>query len=168
MAVAKNRIDQDQLKLMLSYEASTGRFFWKVRRGRGAPGKEAGRMNKGNGRWYIVVDGKHFLRSRLAWFYEFGWWPEEVDHINRDRLDDRIGNLRSCTRRQNNLNKDVVVQNKAGIRGVSWHPKYRTWSTRIKEAPGKTLHLGTFACMGRAIKTHRKAERKYYGEFAPQ
>ena len=80
----------------------------------------------------------------------------EVDHINRNPLDNRKGNLRLATRSQNNMNK-------SGIRGVS---KFRDkWRARIKKDK-KEFHVGIFNTKKEAIEARQKAELVMFKDFA--
>jgi hypothetical protein len=80
----------------------------------------------------------------------------EVDHINRNPLDNRKQNLRLCTKSQNNMNKE-------GIRGVS---KFRDkWRARIKK-DGKELHLGVFDTFNEALEKRKEFEIIMFNEFA--
>lgn len=82
---------------------------------------------------------------------------QEIDHINRNPLDNRKENLRFCTRSQNNMNK-------AGLRGVS--PFKRGWRARIKK-DRKEIHIGLYATKEAAVEARLKAEKELFSNFAP-
>ncbi len=84
-----------------------------------------GYVNKDRGYRYHGTGGKLYISARLCWFLHYGEWPDgEIDHINRDRLDDRLCNLRVVNRRENNLNRKP--QGRLKVRGVSMHKnKYK-------------------------------------------
>lgn len=91
-----------------------------------------------------------------------------VDHINRNKLDNRKENLREATKKQNILNRDgVVVTNTSGITGVYFNSKRNKWQTQIC-VNNKNTYLGIFTDKDDAIKCRLKAEAKYFKEFAPQ
>lgn len=87
-----------------------------------------------------------------------------VDHINRNKLDNRKENLRVCTRSENSMNKGLSPNNKSGVNGVFWNEEIKKWYVHIT-VKGKVLCLGEFHDMREAIKTRFRAERKYFGEF---
>lgn len=91
---------------------------------------------------------------------------KEVDHIDRDRKNYNINNLRWCSHSQNNQNKNRQSNNKSGIIGVSWDKTNNKWTARIK-TEGKYKFLGYFTDIEDAKKTRKEAEQKYFGEFAP-
>jgi hypothetical protein len=81
----------------------------------------------------------------------------DIDHINHDILDNRKQNLRHCTVSQNMMNKKV--------KGYCWHKDNKKWMAYIK-INKKFINLGSFINKQDAINTRRKAEQKYFGEFA--
>lgn len=87
---------------------------------------------------------------------------QEVDHVNRDRLDCRKENLRFCTHKQNQRN--IYKQNSTGYKGVTNHykNKYRAKIT----VDGKYIGLGTYDTAEQAARAYDEAAKKYYGEFA--
>jgi len=132
----------ERVKQLVSFNAETGAFTWnqpvsrKVR-----PGDKAGSKDA-YGYWVLSLDGKKYKAHHIAWLYVHGSMPhEEVDHINGVRDDNRISNLRACSRSQNMQNKSAYRNNKAGLVGVS--PKGSRWAANINVS-GKRVHLGTF------------------------
>lgn len=87
----------------------------------------------------------------------------EVDHINGDKLDNQICNLRICTRTQNRGN--TKYKNKTGFKGVSKNPKGNTYRAAIKNSK-KLQYLGTFKSAGEAAKAYDIAAKEIFGEFA--
>ena len=125
----------------LKYEPETGIFFWRVfRSGAIKPGVEAGQIIR-SGYRSITVNRRGFLEHRLAWLMVHGKWPNgEVDHINRNRLDNRIVNLRVVTRSQNMHNTKRRKTPASGEEGLS--RKDGLWYARIS-FKGKEIYLGS-------------------------
>lgn len=101
-------LTQTTLREQLSYDPETGQWTWlrPLLRSKMQPGDIAGRIMD-SGRRQIRIAGAFYYASRLAWLYMTGEWPQhEVDHINRNRSDDRWCNLREATRSQNCYNKE--------------------------------------------------------------
>ena len=73
------------------------------------------------------IDGKKYKLHRLAWLYVYGYFPENfIDHINRNRSDNRIENLREVSRQCNVRNCGNLKTNTSGIKGVGWLKRQRT------------------------------------------
>ena len=89
------------------------------------------------------------------------------DHIDRNPLNNRRSNLRQATASQQNMNQGKQSNNTSGVIGVCWHKDRNKWNAFISIS-GKRKHLGYFLNKDDAICTRLKAEKEYYGEFAPQ
>jgi len=91
------------------------------------------------------VGGRRYLAHRLAWLYATGDWPVgEIDHINQDRRDNRLANLRPVERIHNSWNRGIQRNNKSGHLGVFWCSQKSKWQATIMERR-KTRHLGYFS-----------------------
>jgi hypothetical protein len=88
-----------------------------------------------------------------------------VDHANRDTLDNRRSNIRTCTRSNNACNTRLHQHNTSGYRGVSWHSIVKKWDASII-AKGKKYFLGYFNIKEDAARAYNKAALKYHGRFA--
>ena len=149
-----------RLREVLNYDEKTGVFRWNVSN-RGLEGEVAGWAN-GCGYTRIGVDGKRYLASRLAWFYVHGDWPKDrLDHRSRVRSDDRIGNLRESTHRQNKANQTRRSDNITGFKGV--HKVGTRYQARFGP---KAKHLGLFATPEEAHAAYMRAATEQWGEFA--
>ena len=143
------------LRNRYNYDPETGEFSKKS----GKPG--CGRPAT-NGYLQIEVAGKRYMAHRLAWLWVYGVWPEnQLDHMNQDRLDNRISNLREATNKQNGENVRLFKHNKSGRTGVSWRKSEKKWAACIKHH-GRTIDLGTFACMIDAVAARIRGERTYF------
>lgn len=86
-----------------------------------------------------------------------------VDHINRDKLDNRRCNLRFATRAMNVRNCKIHSHNKSGVHGVHWSKQIKRWVVQIR-VDGKTRHVGTFTQLEDAASARRRAEATYWGD----
>lgn len=94
--------------------------------------------------------------------------PEfEIDHINRNKSDNRKSNLRIVTSSQNNMNQKINMRNKSGVTGVYWYEKNNKWIAYIN-LNKKRYNLGYFDNKDTAIIARLKAEKEYFGEFSSQ
>lgn len=153
-------LDQKFLRKQLQYDPVTGVFtrLTGFRRGRVAGGK-----SPSNGHWTISVGNKRYLASRLAWLWMTGRFPaNEIDHINRNPLDNRFCNLREATNRQNQLNR--TRRPRTGSRNIYPHARHFR-VVLFKE--GKPLLFGTYKTLAEAETVRDKAVALHYGEFAP-
>lgn len=88
----------------------------------------------------------------------------EVDHIDRNPLNNRLSNLRVCNRSQNVMNTTIRVDNKYNCKGISFDKRVNKWVAKIT-VNKKTIHLGQSSDIDEAIRLRMKAEEKYFGEY---
>ncbi len=158
-------ITADRLRELLSYEPETGEFTWLRNRGAAVAGTAAG-VHNGLGYRVIRIDGRLYLAHRLAWLYAHGSWPESgLDHINCDRSDNRIVNLRQSSQRQNVRNSRRRIDNSTGHKGVWWRKDRGKFVSTLKTGD-QTLWLGSFSDKEQAAAAYASAARRHFGEFA--
>lgn len=156
-----NKITQEQLKRVLSYDPETGVFTWLISAGTVKAGKVAGSANIDRGYRNIKLRGLMYRASRLAWFYMEGYWPEyTIDHINRIKDDNRWENLRHVTQRCNVRNSKTRNDNRCGITGLHFHKGKQKWVAGITIS-GKTISLGNFKSKTDAARARWNAEVKH-------
>ena len=152
------------LRELLDYDPDTGVFLWKVSRGNASAGSTAGWLSSVSGYRRIVINGVQCLAHRLAWKIANGSEPvTEIDHINNDRSDNRIANLREATRSQQRMN--TTGYGSSQFLGVSWHNPSNKWRSRIT-VNGKTNSLGYYDSESAAATAYNVAAAKHFGEFA--
>ena len=88
-----------------------------------------------------MINSKPYKAHRVIWKMVYGSDPHYIDHINGDRTDNRISNLRSVTKAQNNRNKRLRSDNKSGVTGVHWYNPRNKWRVDVRYN-GKTKHIG--------------------------
>ena len=120
-----------------------GKIFWKKNRSGAIVGKEAGRIGS-NGYREIGIKGKGYLTHRLLWFLYYGYFPEnQVDHIDGDRLNNSIKNLREVSNSCNLQNQKERSDNTSGFTGVSLNKKAKKYLTQIV-IRNKYIYLGYY------------------------
>jgi hypothetical protein len=151
----------EEIRRRIGYNPETGEFWWKVTiGGRGAKSGEpmTGRLN-GRGYLDIGVNNKRHLLHRVAWFLSKGEWPEHIDHIDHNRTNNRIANLRSVSNAQNMLNKGMSSRNRSGITGVDWYGRDKKWRAQIAKGK-KHIWLGCFDSLLDAVAARKSAEAR--------
>ena len=148
-------ISQEYLKSIINYNPESGAMTWKFRSPTSRKnkhfnaiwgGKEAGKTDvtkTGSKYKRITIDKRSYATHRLAFLYMLGYFPVEVDHNDRDGLNNSWNNLSESTRPENMLNKSRYKSNTSGVTGVSWHKREQKWSARIT-VEGKRVTLGSF------------------------
>lgn len=92
---------------------------------------------------------------------------EFVDHVSREKNDNRKRNLRICTHRENDINKGISERNTSGVIGVCLTSNKRKWTATVSVRK-KQIFLGNYDNFEDAVKARLKGEQEYYGEYAPQ
>ncbi len=102
----------------------------------------------------------------MIFLYHHGYLPEFVDHINQNKLDNRIENLRACSYKgENASNSKRRSDNTSGHRGVTWHKASGKWMSSVF-FKGKRYHLGVFENKTEAAKIYNEKAKELFGDFA--
>ncbi len=149
---------QEDLKDILSYDSITGVFRRKLPTQRIAIGEVVGGLN--NGYLIISINGENYKAHRLAWLYVYGEMPKQLDHINGDKIDNRILNLRDVEHSENMKNRKKPITNTSGTIGVYWDKKNCRWYAMIM-VDGKNKFLGRFTDYSEAVNARKNAEVLY-------
>ena len=113
----------------------------------------------------ISLHGEPFLVHRIAYYMVNGTCPEYLDHINGDRFDNRIENLRPATRSENACNIGLKRTNTSGIKGLSWAKKPKKWLACIK-INNKNKNLGYFESKELGAEVLELARELLHGNYA--
>lgn len=148
-----------RLREVLHYSPDTGAFTWKVSYARAQAGTVAGSVDA-YGYTVIRVDTVLYKAHRLAWLYVHGAWPKRnIDHINRNRSDNRIANLRDVDQSVNTFNGKLRKNNSSGITGVTWDADRKAWKAAIR-VQYRVIQLGRFKNKSDAVAARRSAENR--------
>ena len=160
-----NELTAEKLRELLHYDQETGIFTWKVRTFNQVKVGDATGCPDGTGYSKIRVQGRLYKAHRLAWLYMYSNWPkDQIDHINRDRADNRICNLRDVTSKQNGQNRKNNSNSTSGHPGVCWYKQTSKWVAKIKHNQ-KRIHLGYFDTLEEAVAARKAGELKHWGAY---
>ena len=150
-----HKLTADRLREVLLYEPATGEFTWIRRKGTKRP--SAGYINH-YGYRVIVVDQQNYHAHRLAWLYVHGTWPAcLVDHVDYDKSNNAISNLREASETENQ-------RNNRGL-GYSLGHNSKNFEARIV-VNKRMIRLGSYATEQEARARYLAAAKTYFGEFA--
>lgn len=153
-----------RMRELLAYDISTGVFTWRRHHNsRARAGARAGTVYR-NGYRVIGIDGRYFGEHRLAWLWVHGRIPEgQIDHINGDRADNRIANLRDVNASVNAQNQRRAHSDKRSCRliGATWDKWSGRWKAQII-TNGKTVFARYFKSAEEAHAAYVEAKRKLH------
>lgn len=142
-----------------SYDPEAGTLTRELKHRDNIPDK----VNMDRGRVYFF--GVLYQVTHIIWVVYHGKWPDEfIDHIDHNRRNNRIENLREATRSQNCWNR---IEDNGNGKGVTLRPEKigRPWQAQI-QYDNKKKHLGFFPTKEEAAEAYRQAAIQYHGEFA--
>lgn len=152
------------IKSMLRYDPATGDLYWTDVQTKAFRGKKAGTLDA-HGYINLSIKRKRYKAHRVAWLLTYGTWPNgEIDHIDGDKLNNRIENLREATSQLNKWNHWKPQSNNViGLRGVC---KIRNKFKAEIRVDRKRIHIGVFETPDLAHQAYLNAKAKYHAEAA--
>lgn len=160
----KTELTAARVRDLFEYDSHKGVLINKIGRAKALPGRPVGhRMHTG----YLLVsiDRKQYLVHRVIWLWVNGTMPkEQIDHINLDRADNRIENLREATWSQNMANRRAHKDNQSGMKGAYFSTQSKKWVARIYH--GRNYHLGSYDTPEQAHSAYCDAAKTIFRDFA--
>ena len=176
-------ITQKYLKECVDYDEFSGILYWKCRSlnhfncericnswNAKFAGEVCGSIRrekrKSAGTKYIEITltengtRKTYFAHRLIWLYMIGEFPEQVDHIDGDGLNNKWKNLKLATNIENSMNCRMSKNNTSGFNGISWHKRDEVWSVSIR-INGNLIHGGSFTNINDAISKREQLNINY-------
>lgn len=163
-------IDVTLLRALLSYNPDTGELIWRERGPelfkKASLAASWNRRHAGSKAFQTLYYGymhghifkKHYFAHRVAWAIYHGEWPSaQIDHVNGNRSDNRIINLRDVSHSENQRNVKLRHDNKSGVPGVDWRKSQSLWRVRVN-INGKRFMVGYFKDLNSAIAARQKAQ----------
>lgn len=154
----------ERLRELFSYDPVSGSVTRRItRNARNAKAGDVVGSPDTGGYLQTRVDGKLERVHRIAFMLYHGWVPDEVDHHDHVRQNNRISNLRPATRVQNNGNRSMNTNNTSGYKGVTRNRTKGSWRAQITLG-GKVTYLGSFATPKKAYERYCEAAVAHFGE----
>lgn len=148
----------------MSYDPETGELKWRVKRGGPAFENSVAGCLSSQGYKILSVDDRLYQAHRIIWLYVYGVWPEkDIDHIDRDRANNRLTNLREATRSENLFNTSLPRNNTSGYKGVCFNKSRNKFMAYV--TLGKRIHLGYFLTAELASEAYQVFAKANHGEF---
>jgi len=158
-----NYPSQEVLRSKFDYHQD-GYLVWKIKCKRANIGAKAGVVHP-NGYLRTGINGKVYLNHRLIYIWHHGVLPKMVDHIDGNKLNNDIANLRSTNDVTNQQNQKLKITNTSGYKNVSLCSQTKKWRVFIK-VNKKEIRFGRFEDIELAILVAEEARSKYHGEYA--
>jgi len=167
------RLNAEELHHVLEADFKNGVLTWKTRPlemfaskrscsiwNKRFAGKIALEAKHKDGYKHGHIFGRAYLAHRVLLAMRFGFWPEYVDHINGNRADNQVNNLRTVTKSENGRNAAIPKTNTSGHIGVSWNRRDKRWAAYIT-LNKKRNALGNFLVLEDAIACRKAGELAY-------
>lgn len=164
-----NLFEQKILETLIVDETSPTGLRWNNLASPKVRGKPAGTV-AGEGYFQVGprIDGvqKRFFAHRVVWFLENGCWPkDQIDHVNGNKKDNRISNLREASPAENSRNVGMLTRNTSGVKGVYFEKSTGKWGARIR-FDRKQICVGMFDSIENAETAIRIKREQLHGKFA--
>ena len=156
--MTKQILTYEEAHRLFRYEPETGYLYNRVTRWLAKTGCRAGSFNKHAGYIEVSVNGKSYWAHRVIWLMTHGEWPNQIDHINHKRHDNRLINLRAATAKTNRCNQSLRGNNTSGVCGVGKADGKWTAYITINGVP---RYLGRHTDKFEAICIRKSAEAKH-------
>jgi hypothetical protein len=154
------RLEISQQRVLDLFRYDDGKLFRK------SDNKEMGIYSTKHHRYArVVIDGKEYKLHRIIFFYHHGYLPEIIDHINGDRYDNHIENLREANTYQNRQNSGIYSTSKSGVKNVYWDKKCNKWRVSFS-INGKRKYFGGYDDLEEAKQIATSMRDKYFKQFA--
>lgn len=151
-------------KIKTHFEYKDGNLYWKKPTSRTVKiGNLAG--CESNGYRIIRINGKYIYMHQAIYLLFHGYIPKIIDHVDNNRKNSKIENLREATKAQNAWNAKLNCRNTSGVRGVSWNKQTKKWRAALM-VNGKSLHLGRFSDIQDAENAVKLARKQHYGNYS--
>lgn len=156
-------LTQDYLHEIFEYRG--GVLYWKINKSQKLKIGDIAGCSDGLGYFHTMIDGKNYKNHRIIFLMFHGYLPKCIDHIDNNRSNNCIENLREATRSQNCQNSKKSIRNKSGVKNVHWNKQTQKWQV-ILMINGKNKNFGYFEDLIVAESVAQETRNKYHGVYA--
>jgi hypothetical protein len=156
-------LTQDYLHEIFEYR--DGELYWKINKSQKSKIGNIAGCSDGLGYFHTMIDGKNYKNHRIIFLMFHGYLPKCIDHIDNNRSNNCIENLREATKSQNCQNSKKSIRNKSGVKNVHWNKTSQKWQV-ILMINGKNKNFGYFKDLMVAESVAQETRNKYYGIYA--
>lgn len=155
---------KEEIEVHLEYDKENGCFYRKQLHQKMPAGSIVG-CKKANGYIYVGLFKKHIFCHRLVWFFEHGEWPTKViDHIDGDKTNNKITNLRLATYSQSSMHRKVMSNSKSQLKGVIFIKRKNRYRATIR-CNNKRIYLGYYKTAEEAHVAYVAKAKELHKEF---
>jgi hypothetical protein len=157
----RNDLSAEEVRELFDYDDETGVLYWAIDRSIKTKAGDVAGGGHNQGYLRVGVNYSHYLIHRIVWLLKYGDWPKyTIDHIDGDKKNNRISNLRDCPQQENLKNQGLRTNSSSGIVGVNWIKATSKWRAIIT-IDGRTKVLGQFINIKDAEECRLKANAVY-------
>lgn len=151
-------ITEQLVREVFYFDKEVGKLYWKKPTSkRVKKGEEIKTLDR-HGYYKVGLNNKEYLVHRVVWLYVYGYYPENlIDHIDGNKLNNKIENLREANKFCNSLNSKTRKDNTSNIRGVYFDKNNKKWYAQIKD--NKRYFLGYYDSYDEAVCARFAAEQ---------
>ena len=160
--MTKESITQDYVKQLFEYR--DGELYRKTSISNSYAGNKIGGLNM-QGYLRAKINDKTYSLHRLIFLMHHGYLPKLIDHIDGNKLNNKIENLRGATNVENLFNRKAQKNSKSGVKNVCWSKKRNKWVVQL-HIDNKCKCFGSFDDLELAELVAQEARNKYHGSFA--
>lgn len=155
-----------QQQVLELFEYRDGNLYWKVSTTNSITvGQIAGTATNDAGYKIVGIGGKTYRAHRIIFLYHHGYIPNKIDHIDGDRSNNKIENLRPATNEENSRNSKLSKINKSGVKGVCWASHVNKWLVQVRSG-NSNKYLGLYDDLEVAKAVAIEARNKFHKEYA--
>ena len=160
-------VEQPTQELVRSlFDYKDGVLYWKVSTTNSITvGQVAGTATNDAGYKIVGIGGKTYRAHRIIFLYHHGYIPNKIDHIDNNRSNNKIENLRPATNEENSRNSKLSKRNKSGVKGVCWPRHVNKWMVQVSQGTSKK-YLGLYDDLELAELVAIEARNLFHKEYA--
>jgi len=155
-------ITQELLHTIFEYK--DGCLYWKINHKNAKKGSEI-KAKSSHGYKVVTVNGKQHKVHRIIWQMNYGNLPKLIDHIDGNKENNKLCNLRPASVQQNQCNRKLQSNNTSGVKNVVYDRFRDKWKVQIV-SNGKLISIGRYDDLEAAELVAILAREKYHGNFA--